>query len=163
MYNEDAINAIKDILIAKGKTLAVAESVTSGHIQAAISLATSATSFFQGGLTAYNLNEKTRLLHVDAVHAMGCNCVSEQVAAEMARNVAKLFQSDWGISITGYATPIPDLGVNDLFAHWAVSHQGKIIKSAVLTAEKDEPLNVQVFYANEVLKSFMRVLKDFTE
>ncbi|HEY0741230.1 MAG TPA: nicotinamide-nucleotide amidohydrolase family protein [Chryseosolibacter sp.] len=163
MYKEHVIDSIKDVLIAKRKTLAIAESVTAGHIQAAVSLATKATSFFQGGLTAYNLNEKTRLLHVDVVHAMSCNCVSEKVAGEMAVNVAKLFQSDWGISITGYATPVPDLGVNNLFAYWAASHQGKVIKAAVLTAEKDQPLNVQVFYANEVLKSFLQVLNDFTE
>ena len=48
------IISIKDILIEDGKTLTVAESVTAGLLQAALSLALGASQLFQGGITVYN-------------------------------------------------------------------------------------------------------------
>jgi nicotinamide-nucleotide amidase len=159
MYNLESINGIKDILVAKKETLAVAESVTSGHLQAAISLASMATMFFQGGITTYNIHQKTRILKIDASHALSCNCVSERVAREMALNAAKLFQSDWSISITGYAAPIPELGVDDLFAYRAISYRGEVLNVDLLKSEKTDPLKVQIFYTNEVYKSFHQILK----
>lgn len=38
LYNEEEINLIKDYLVQKEESLAVAESVTAGHLQAAFSL-----------------------------------------------------------------------------------------------------------------------------
>ncbi len=38
IYREEIINAIKDILVDKEETIAVAESVTAGHLQAAFSV-----------------------------------------------------------------------------------------------------------------------------
>jgi PncC family amidohydrolase len=104
-YNVAVINKIKKILVEKEQTIAVAESVTSGHLQAGFSLTKEAMQFFQGGMTAYNLGQKARHFHVDPIHAFRYNCVSETVANDMSREVAKIFSSDWGISITGYASP----------------------------------------------------------
>jgi nicotinamide-nucleotide amidase len=163
MYNLSIIKGIKDLLVSQHKTLSIAESVTSGHLQAAVSLAPMATSFFQGGITTYNINQKTRLLNIDAAHALSCNCVSEKVATEMALNAAKMFQSDWAISITGYAAPVPELGINQLFAFWATSHRGEIKSVHVIRAKEEDPLDVQIFYANEVLKSFHQILKEFKQ
>jgi len=53
---------IKDYMLQHFETLAVAESVTSGHLQAAFSSADQATNFFQGGITAYNVGQKARQL-----------------------------------------------------------------------------------------------------
>jgi nicotinamide-nucleotide amidase len=159
-YNLPVINRIKDILTERKETLAVAESVTSGHLQAAISLAEMASGFFQGGLTTYNLNQKTRHLHVDPIHAMSCNCVSKQVAEQMATHTHELFKSDWALAITGYATPMPDLGIDDLFAFYAVSFRGEVKKIELIRATKDHPLKVQRFYANAVLESFATILNE---
>lgn len=160
MYKTTIINEIKDILTARKETLATAESVTSGHLQAAISLAEMASEFFQGGITTYNLNQKTRHLKVDPIHAMTCNCVSKQVAEEMANHACEYFKCDWAVSVTGYATPMPELGIDHLFAFLAVSHRGHVRKSEVIKAEKDEPLKVQIFYANTVLEILRDVLKN---
>lgn len=160
MYNLDIINGIREILVEKKETLATAESVTSGHLQAAVSLATMATTFFQGGVTTYNIHQKTRLLNIDAVHALTCNCVSEKVASEMAVNAGKLFQSDWAISITGYAAPVPELGIDHLFAYWAISCRGELVDVDLIKADKGEPLSVQIFYTNELLKLFHKILKE---
>lgn len=103
MYNRENVQQLANQLIKEKQSLAVAESVTAGLMQLAFAGANHATSFFEGGITAYNLLQKWRLLQVDETHALTCNCVSPKVALEMAAGVRKMFKTDWGIGITGYA------------------------------------------------------------
>src|SRR5215210_8871907 len=111
LYNEQVIENIKDILISEKLTLSVAESVTSGHLQAAFSCAKDASKFFQGGITAYNAGQKCRHLNIEPIAALENNCVTEKVSCEMATQVNQLFISDFGIAVTGYAARMPEQGV----------------------------------------------------
>lgn len=77
--------AIKKHCDAQQLTLATAESVTVGHLQASIAGVSGASSFFQGGITAYTVDQKVQLLGIDRRHADEVDCVSERVAAEMAQ------------------------------------------------------------------------------
>lgn len=159
MYNLKDISAIKEFMLKHRQTLSVAESETSGHLQAAFSLADGATEFFQGGITAYNLGQKSRHLKVEPIHATSANCVSEKVAEQMAIQVLDLFSSDWAIAITGYAAPVPELGVDELYAFYCVAYQGKVVESKKITAKSEELYDVQVHYANTVLSAFNKYLK----
>jgi nicotinamide-nucleotide amidase len=153
LYKEDNIKRIREFMIAKHHTIAVAESVTSGHLQAALSTAEDATLFYQGGITTYNIHQKYVQLHIDPTHAISCNCVSTQVAEEMAENVCRLFGSDWGISITGYATPVPSDPAMPLYALASIAFRGKSIKTDVLIAETTDPVEVQIDYVNKLLEN----------
>ena len=146
-------------MLKKNQTLAVAESVTSGHLQAAFSLADGATDFFQGGITAYNLGQKARHLKVDPIHALYSNCVSDRIAEEMALQALSLFSSDWAIAITGYAAPIPELDIRNLFAYYSIAFKNKIVLSKKITAGNVGIYEVQVFYTETVLKEFHIYLK----
>jgi nicotinamide-nucleotide amidase len=64
-------------------------------------------SFFLGGITAYNIEQKVRLLGIDRAHAELVDCVSPRVPEEMAEGVSNMFQADIGLATTGYAEP-PD-------------------------------------------------------
>src|SRR3982751_949315 len=108
MYTILEINSVRDYMLLHNETIAVAESVTSGLLQAAFSQPGNAANFFQGGLTAYNLGQKFKHLNVEPIHAENCDCVSQIVADQMAKSVADHFQSDWGIGVTGYSTPVPE-------------------------------------------------------
>lgn len=158
MYNTQIINSIKDFMLAHGQTLAVAESVTSGHLQAAFSLANEASGFFHGGITAYNLGQKSRHLHVNPIHATSCNCVSERVADEMARHAVVMFSSDWSIAITGYASRLPEQNINELFAFYSICFREGIVQRGRIDSGDNAPLDVQVYFANEVLKIFLKSL-----
>ncbi len=160
MYNRKNIDAIKDFMIGGKRTIAVAESVTSGHLQVALALAENASKFFQGGITAYNLGQKSRHLHIEPIHAESCNCVSDKVASEMALHVSKLFSSDWGIGITGYSTPVPECSIDELFAYYAISFNGQLLKVKKIHSEKADPLTVQVFYVNKILDDFCSLIKN---
>src|SRR5688572_182489 len=108
----EVINDIARLLLRKKQTIAVAESVTSGNIQAALSRAENAAQFFQGGMTVYNMGQKCRQLNVDPVHAESCNSVSQRVADQLSLNINISFLSHYGIGITGYAAPFPEKGID---------------------------------------------------
>jgi PncC family amidohydrolase len=151
-YNKAIIENIGHKIITKKQTIAVAESVTAGHLQAAFSLAPDASRFFQGGITAYNVGQKYRHLLVEPTHALECNAVSEKVSADMARGVCQLFSSDYGVAITGYATLLPEAGVEELYAYIAIAFHGEIIAAEKITSPVVDSLEVQVDYVNQVLE-----------
>ena len=56
---------LKDIMLRGPRlTLAVAESLTGGRVQARITAISGASEFFLGGMTAYSLDQKVRHLGV---------------------------------------------------------------------------------------------------
>lgn len=158
MYPVKEINAIKDYMLTHHKTIAIAESVTSGHLQAAFSLADNAIFFYQGGMTVYNLGQKARHLFVEPIHAENCNCVSETVAEQMALQVARNFSSNYGIGITGYAAKVPEQNVFELFAFYAIAMDNSIVRTAKITATEAEPLQVQLCFTKEVINSLKEIL-----
>lgn len=116
----DAIIKIKHILIGKKLTISVAESLTSGLLQANIARISGASNFFKGGVTTYSIEAKVNLLGVDNVEANRCNAVSPIIAEQMAIGACKLFKSDIGIGTTGYAEPNNAQDINYPFAFIAV-------------------------------------------
>lgn len=157
IFDVDAIERIKDMLLQTDKRIAVAESVTAGFLQAAIASATNASNFFQGGITVYNGAQKFKHLQVEPIHAQHCNCVSGKVAAQMALQVCQLFASDYGIGITGFASPVPESN-QQLFAYYAIAENGNLIAQEKLTATADNPQDVQLYYVNTVLHKLASLL-----
>lgn len=104
-------------------TLAVAESLTCGRLQAAIGAISGASDFFLGGITAYSLDQKVRHLGVDRARAAPVDAVSGEVAEQMARGACALFGSDLALATTGYAEPAPARGVAHPSAYWALAHR----------------------------------------
>lgn len=141
------------------QTLAVAESVTSGHLQAALSLATDATRFFQGGITVYNVGQKTRQLDIDPIYGLSCNCVSEDIAIKMAESVCNRFCCDWGIGIVGYAAPVPELRIRTPFAYYAFSAKGEDAFYRKVTGKKMGIEKVQKYFVSVLLKDFRNYLR----
>jgi nicotinamide-nucleotide amidase len=157
MFDDEAVETIRKYLLEKEETIAVAESVTSGFLQAALSSANDAIRFYQGGLTAYNLGQKTRLLHIDPISAQSCNCVSQKLATDMALNAAKLFIGQWGIGITGYATAVPESG-NEVYAYYAIVHHGKPVGGKKIDGIEGDAVKVQLHYTNTILKQLAAVV-----
>ena len=152
MFDRDLIKKIAARLKQNNETIAVAESVTAGLMQAALASATDASSFFQGGITAYNIGQKCRHLSVEPIHALECDCVSEKVSKEMCAQVCYLFATDYGIGITGYSARMPEKNINELFAYFAIAFKGKVVLSEKILTNKDEGLPAQLFYIDTVLQ-----------
>src|SRR5262245_51503016 len=94
---------LKQICDNKRLLVATAESVTAGHLQSIIASVSGASTFFRGGITAYSIEQKVGVLGVGRAHAERVDCVSSQVAAEMALGATKLFEAHIGLATTGYA------------------------------------------------------------
>jgi len=115
---------LKDLMLATPRlTLAVAESVTCGRLQARIGAISGASQFFLGGLTAYTIAQKVRHLGVDRAKAEQVDAVSPEIAGQMARGACAFFGSDLAIATTGYAEPAPERGVMQPVAFWALAHR----------------------------------------
>ena len=118
------MSELKELLLREPRlTLAVAESLTCGNLQAHIGRVSGASSFFLGGLTAYTLEQKVKHLGVDQIAAKECNCVSAVVAEQMAKGAVTLFGADIALATTGYAEPLPAQGVPVPFAWWALARR----------------------------------------
>ena len=157
LFDDNLLKSIRDNLLKNGESISIAESVTAGLLQFAMSNTMDTVQFFEGGITAYNANQKFRQLNIEPMHALSVNCVSEQVAIQLAVNVRNKFQSDYGIAITGYASPVPESG-NKLYAYYAIAHHTRTIFSQRLDTQPLEGIGVQLYYVNEILKSFSTYL-----
>jgi len=125
---------LKKLMLRRPRlTLAVAESLTAGHLQAHIAAVSGASGFFLGGITAYSLEQKVALLGVDRAAAKRDKCVSQRVAIEMAYGAMRQFGADVGAATTGYAEPDRAAGVKHPMAWWAICQRmkdGKLMLNA---------------------------------
>ena len=67
--------------------------------------------------------------------------------------------SDWGIAITGYASPVPEKNIHELFACYAFYFRGIKIAVQTITVEKNTPIMVRWIYTHRVLDHFLNLLK----
>ncbi|MFT3830605.1 MAG: CinA family protein [Opitutaceae bacterium] len=147
-------------------TLAVAESMTGGRLQALITRESGASTFFLGGITAYSLEQKVRWLGVERAAAAAVDCVSDEVAWQMARGACERFGADLAVATTGYAEPAPVRGVAVPCVHWALCHRraggedgrrGAFVQFAGAAREEAQERAAQVAYA--ALEQYLRQLR----
>ena len=65
-------------------------------------------------------------------------------------------KSDWGIGITGYATPEPSSG-NKVFAFYAIAYKNKIKAKGKLIPHEADPTDIQLFYANQIMNKLLKL------
>lgn len=143
---------IKQICDREQLLVAVAESVSVGHLQSLLAATPGASTFFRGGATTYSIHEKTRLLKVDPGHAASVNCVSQRVTTEMARGIVELFNAQIGVATTGYAESqqAPNLTVLQPHAYYAIWDCGEKASGLIQGGERDR-VACQAFYAETAL------------
>jgi len=104
---EDSIQTIiGKKLVESYKTLSVAESCTGGKIAELITEKSGASAFFKGSIVSYATQAKEEVLGIDKKMIEKYSVVSNQVAEAMAKNVKRLFKTDYAISTTGNAGPL---------------------------------------------------------
>jgi nicotinamide-nucleotide amidase len=86
-----------------GRTVAVAESLTSGAIASHLGAAESASDWFAGGVVAYSSEVKFTVLGVDRGPVVTSSC-----ALQMAAGVARLTGAGFAVSVTGVGGPDPE-------------------------------------------------------
>jgi nicotinamide-nucleotide amidase len=157
---------IKELMLrAPRLTLAVAESVTCGLVQARVGSISGASEFFLGGITTYTLEQKLKHLGVDRAQAEPVNAVSAAVASQMACGVSLLFGAAVGVATTGYAEPVSARGVRVPFAWWGIARRsadgGHLVQTGRFEAtEEATRIEAQSAIAEAAVTALLRQLRE---
>jgi nicotinamide-nucleotide amidase len=100
----DLVETVSSLLA--GRSVATAESCTAGRVAAALAAAEGAADFFRGGLVAYQVPVKQRLLGVTSTKVLNL-----RTAEEMAAGAAELLDASVTVATTGLAGGEPIDGV----------------------------------------------------
>jgi nicotinamide-nucleotide amidase len=103
----DAPARLHRALLARGETVAAAESLTAGLFCATLATVPGASATLRGGLVVYATELKSALAGVPADLLAAHGPVSSQTAAALADGVRARCAANWGIGLTGVAGPDP--------------------------------------------------------
>lgn len=98
------------LLVARGATVAVAESLTGGLLTAALTGPAGASAAVRGGLVVYATDLKAQLAGVPAPLLDAHGPVSPDVAAALAAGARDRLGATYGLGVTGVAGPDPQGG-----------------------------------------------------
>lgn len=110
LETRDLARRVHEVLLARGETLAVAESLTGGALAAALVSVPGVSATFRGGVVAYATDLKASLLGVDSELLARNGAVDPLVAAQMAGGVRTRLRATYGLATTGVAGPDPQDG-----------------------------------------------------
>ena len=99
------LNNLQQLCIEKGVCVAVAESCTAGLIASKLTALPGSSSFFKGGVVAYQNEIKTKFLGVSQSIIDKKTEVSAEVVKQMAQSILKKFDADFALATSGYAGP----------------------------------------------------------
>ena len=92
-------------LRAEGKTLALAESCTGGHLSELITSVAGCSDYYKGSVTSYSNEVKMKVLGVRPETLAQFGAVSEQCVREMAAGVLRALDTDYAVATSGIAGP----------------------------------------------------------
>jgi nicotinamide-nucleotide amidase len=101
----EQVRLLLDRLVARGQTLAVAESLTGGLLAATIVDVPGASAAFRGGFVVYAADLKASLAGVPWPLLESHGPVDPSVAAALAAGARERCEADWGVATTGVAGP----------------------------------------------------------
>jgi nicotinamide-nucleotide amidase len=107
---QDLARAAIELLIARGETIATAESLTGGLVAAALTSVPGSSAAVRGGVVAYATDVKAALLGVPSDLLERHGAVHAAVAQAMAEGVRDRLGATTGIATTGVAGPDPAEG-----------------------------------------------------
>ncbi|MDQ3210034.1 MAG: competence/damage-inducible protein A [Actinomycetota bacterium] len=108
--DESLEQAVARLLLASGRRLACAESLTGGSVGSRMSAPVGSSRVFIGSAVVYTTESKERVLGVSRETIDGPGVVSRECAIEMAAGARRLYQADVAVSLTGAAGPDPHDG-----------------------------------------------------
>ena len=98
--DETMEHAVGELLVARGSTLALAESLTGGLVGARITAVAGASRWFRGGIVSYASDVKRELLGVGDGPV-----VSESAVRAMALGACRALRAQVGLALSGVAGP----------------------------------------------------------
>ena len=134
------------LLMARGETVAVAESSSGGLVSAALLAVPGASVYFLGCAVVYTKQARAALLGITDADMAGMRSSSEPYARLLAARVRDRFAVDWGIAETGAAGPTGNR-YGDAAGHSCIAVQGRRLElvRSMETGSADRAANMRVF------------------
>ena len=121
-------DALAEILNERNVSVSTAESCTSGNIARLITSVPGSSSYFKGGIAAYSNEVKTAILKVSEETLEKYGAVSKEIVEQMVKGQLELFNTDYGIAVSGIAGPDGGTEEKPVGTTWiAVGNKEKII------------------------------------
>ena len=150
---------LHDLCVEKKVSIATAESCTAGLLAAKITSIPGASSFFKGGIIAYQNDIKINHLGVSKSLIKEKTEVCAEVVQQMAQGVRNKFSADFSVATSGYAGPTGGSELNPIGTVFiAISSKEKTIsKRFVFVGDRESIVSQSVISGAEFL---MEVLKN---
>ena len=117
-------NELKRLCVLHNISIGVMESCTGGNIAVEITSVPGSSSYFKGGIVAYQNEVKINVLGLSEKIVSDYSEVSSQSVKEMATNVLNIFNVDFSIATSGYTGPDGGTDLNPVGTVFiAVAHQ----------------------------------------
>lgn len=124
-------------LLARGETLATAESLTGGLVAATLVEIPGVSAVFRGGLVVYATDLKHALAGVPETLLAERGAVDPDVALALAAGARERCAADWGLATTGVAGPDPQDGKPVGLVYVAVAGpSGPAVRELRLTGDR---------------------------
>lgn len=135
------MNTLKNliaILKNKKKSLAVAESCSGGYLSYLLTKIPGSSKVFKGSIVVYSLEAKNKFFKIPLPLLKKTQGVSNEIALLLAKRVKKVFNSDIGVSLVGFAGPETKKGIKAGTVFMAVADKnGVISKKIVVKGNRD--------------------------
>ena len=141
-------------LLARGETLAVAESCTGGLLSSAFVDLSGSSAYFIEGAVTYANDAKMRRLGVSKETLDTVGPVSEECAREMAEGLRKRAGTTYALATTGIAGPdggTPDTPVGTVYVSYA-SEAETIVKRLQLNGDRTKIRQIAVLHILDLLR-----------
>ena len=119
-------------------TLAAAESCSAGYLSYLLTKTPGSSKVFKGGIVAYSLTAKAKFFKIPYSTLKKTQGVSKEVALSLAKGIRKLFNTDLGISIVGFAGPETKKGVKPGTVFIGLSDKNNVMsKKYIIKGSRD--------------------------
>jgi len=142
---------VGDKLVARGETIAVAESSAGGLISAALLARAGASAYYFGGAVLYTRRSRRLLTTLTSDDTAGMRSSSLPYAQLLARHQRTRFRASWGLAETGAAGPAGNT-YGDPAGHSCLAVDGPVCLERLLRTGQSERQHNMLAFATAALE-----------
>lgn len=155
--DEPLEKALGDLLLARNKTIATAESCSGGYIAHLLTSVPGSSAYFKGTVVAYSYDAKETILGVNHSTLEIKGAVSEETITEMFNGLMRVTTADYGIATSGIMGPGGGTEDKPVGTVWvAVGSREKMVAKR-LNFRFDRAKNIELTAAHALLMLFQFV------
>jgi nicotinamide-nucleotide amidase len=146
-------------LVEQHKTVSTAESCTGGIIASRLTSIPGSSRYVKGGIVAYTIEVKEKVLGVPSAIIDQYGVVSEETVIAMVKGVMKTLQTDCAVATTGIAGPDGGTEKNPVGNIWIAAAVGNRILTKLQKTNRGRQMNIERA-SNNALLMLRQMLKE---